>query len=81
MRHGARLRQQSRKSGNFKARCLERIYVLIRLATDNCTTGYPVAASLLARGVVETAARSKISNGLAMLGQWRTKEGGLAYRR
>jgi hypothetical protein len=40
---------------NFRARCLERLYVLAKIATDNCITGYPVAACLLARGVVETA--------------------------
>ena len=40
---------------NFKARCLERLYVLMNLATENCSSGFPIAASLMARGVLETA--------------------------
>jgi len=40
---------------NFKARCLERLYTLMKLASDNCAAGFPVTATLMARGVVETA--------------------------
>jgi hypothetical protein len=40
---------------NFKARCLERLYTLMKLANDNCAAGFPVTAALMARGVVETA--------------------------
>jgi hypothetical protein len=51
-----RVRQNEKRTELiFKARCLERLYVLGKIATDNCITGYPVAASLLARGAVETA--------------------------
>ena len=39
----------------FRIRCLERLYVLSKLAADNCLTGFPVAATLMARGVIETA--------------------------
>ena len=38
----------------FKARCFERLYVLMKLATDNCFGGMPVAGTLMARGVIET---------------------------
>ena len=40
---------------NFKARCLERLYTLIRSASDNCANGFPVTATLVAGGVIETA--------------------------
>jgi hypothetical protein len=40
---------------NFKARCLERLYTLMKLAADNCFSGFPVTATLMARGVIETA--------------------------
>jgi hypothetical protein len=40
---------------NFKARCLERLYTLIKLAGEDCFSGFPVAATLMARGVIETA--------------------------
>jgi hypothetical protein len=40
---------------SFEIRCLERLYVFMKLATENCFAGYPVVATLLARGVIETA--------------------------
>lgn len=40
---------------NFKARCLERLYTLMKLTADNCFAGMPIASTLTARGVIETA--------------------------
>jgi hypothetical protein len=39
----------------FRIRCLERLHVFMRIAADHCFAGYPVVATLLARGVMETA--------------------------
>ena len=52
----SRLRRNSRGlEYSFKARCLERLSVLVELTSDHCFAGYPITATFVARGVIETA--------------------------